>query len=399
MLEKLQTTSGAQIATQDRKPVDIYYSMIFKIGYVYMQPCICIIGFVLNIINSYIFCRKTFSSTPAYMLVSALSITDAITLGLRIPQGLTQYVIKLFSFHHLATTEKHRYRGSQTAKTIAINAYIYATYAEIPITNMTENMSAWLTVCLALERYVAMRHWNFARQYCNRRNATRLIIGIAAVSIIFNLPYFMIHRINVQRSQNGTLKVTSSVTALKRSKFYAIYSWFRMATVQIIPLVALCILNVLLIAIVYHHNKKLDKKSELERNINRLSLGGDVLTSEEGCISDPSKNEVIGIQQQPPNTFQKKRNAQRKLNILLIAVILLFLFGAIPQAFSYARIFEVFGICKEDFHNCRTYSIYRMVTTNIALISYGLTFFLYISLNRHFRNELAKCMPICIKKL
>nr|CDS33721.2 Orphan Rhodopsin-like G protein-coupled receptor [Hymenolepis microstoma] len=291
MLEKLQTTSEAQIAAQERKPVDIYYSMLFKIGYVYMQP--------------------------------SLSITDAITLGLRIPQGLTHY------------------RGSHTAKTIAINAYIYATYAEIPITNMTENMSAWLTVCLALERYVAMRHWNFARQYCNRRNTTRLIIGIAVVSIVFNLPYFMIHRINVQRSQNGTLKVTSSVTALKRSKFYAFYSWFRMATVQIIPLVALCILNVLLIAIVYHHNKKLDKKTELERTINRLSLGGDVLTSEEGCLSDPSKNEVVGIQQHPMSTLQKKRNAQRKLNILLIAVILLFLFGAIPQAFSYARIFEL----------------------------------------------------------
>ncbi|VDL61663.1 unnamed protein product [Hymenolepis diminuta] len=343
-----------------------------------MQPWICIIGFVLNIINSYIFCRKTFSSTPAYVLVLALSIVDAITLGLRIPQGLTHY------------------RGSQTAQTIAINAYIYATYAEIPITNMTENMSAWLTVCLALERYVAMRHWNFARQYCSRRNTIRVIIGIAVVSIIFNLPYFMIHRINVQRSQNGTLKVTSSVTELKRSKFYAFYSWFRMATVQIIPLVVLCILNVLLIAIVYHHNKKLDKKSELERNINRLSLGGEALTSDEGCLSDPNLNDLISIQQYHLNTLQKKRIAQRKLNILLIAVILLFLFGAIPQAFSYARIFEVFGICKEDFHNCITYSIYRMVTTNIALISYGLTFFLYVSLNRHFRNELRKCRPICI---
>ena len=62
---------------------------ISAIGYVYVQPCICFIGLILNIINSYVFCRKTFSSTPAYMLVLALSIADAITLGLRIPQGLT----------------------------------------------------------------------------------------------------------------------------------------------------------------------------------------------------------------------------------------------------------------------------------------------------------------------
>lgn len=61
---------------------------ISAIGYVYVQPCICLIGFILNVISTCVFCRKTFTSTPAYMLVLALSIADAITLGLRIPQGL-----------------------------------------------------------------------------------------------------------------------------------------------------------------------------------------------------------------------------------------------------------------------------------------------------------------------
>lgn len=90
MKEALRAITEAQGVSQGKSPADTYYSMIFKIGYVYMQPWICIIGFVLNIINSYIFCRKTFSSTPAYVLVLALSVADAITLGLRIPQGLTQ---------------------------------------------------------------------------------------------------------------------------------------------------------------------------------------------------------------------------------------------------------------------------------------------------------------------
>ncbi|VDK36663.1 unnamed protein product [Taenia asiatica] len=343
---------------------------ISAIGYVYVQPCICFVGFILNIINSYVFQRRTFSSTPAYMLVLALSIADAITLGLRIPQGLTYY------------------RGSSSVtQTMAIYAYIYATYAEVPITNMTENMSAWLTVCLALERYVAMRHWNFTRQYSTRQNTKRLIISIALVSVFFNLPYFMIHRIEFRRFANGSMRVITNTTALRRSQFYTVYSWFRMTTVQIIPLVFLCILNVLLITIVYQHNKKFGKNTEMEQKGNRLSLGAEGSGAEELSLKDTTMGDSWLTQRR-----QKKRNAQRKLNILLIAIILLFLFGAIPQAFSYIRIFEAFGTCKEAFHYCPTYVIYRMVTTNIALISYGLTFFLYFFLNRHFRNELQKCV-------
>ncbi|KAM7535150.1 hypothetical protein Aperf_G00000097941 [Anoplocephala perfoliata] len=277
---------------------------------------------------------------------------------------------------------------------MAMYAYMYASYAEVPITNMTENMSAWLTVCLALERFIAMRHWNFARQYCHRRNTKRLIIGLAIVSVLFNLPYFMIHHIEVQKLRNGTVRVATTTTALRRSHFYTIYSWFRMITVQIIPLIMLCILNVVLIIIVYQHNKKFSEKAKTEQTINHLSLGREALIVEVTFLSDPSVNEARAVQHHRHSAQQKKRNAQRKLNILLIAMILLFLFGAIPQAFSYIRIFEAFGTCEEAFHYCPTYVIYRMVSTNIALISYGLNFFLYLSLNRHFRKELCKCRSV-----
>ncbi len=61
---------------------------VSEIAYVYVQPCIFIVGFILNVINSCIFCRRVFVA-PAYLMMLALSITDAITLGLRTPQGLT----------------------------------------------------------------------------------------------------------------------------------------------------------------------------------------------------------------------------------------------------------------------------------------------------------------------
>ena len=54
--------------------------------YFYVQPSICLIGFILNIINCQIFRKPEFVG-PAYKLMIALSLTDAITLISTFPLG------------------------------------------------------------------------------------------------------------------------------------------------------------------------------------------------------------------------------------------------------------------------------------------------------------------------
>ncbi|VDL92040.1 unnamed protein product [Schistocephalus solidus] len=403
---------------------DVAYALnLSSIGYVYVQPFICLVGLVLNIVNSCIFARKTFAP-PAYLLMFALSISDSITLGLRIPQGLIYYQ-----------------GNSMTQKMIAIYVYIYATYVEVPITNMSENMSAWLTVSLAIERFVAMKHWNLSKQYCHRRNAKRLVFVITVISIILNLPYFMIHQLQVQKRSNGAVRIVSSTTRFGDSSFYTVYSWLRIFLVQIIPLFFLCHSNILLLILVYEHNSRfrsqgLKMHSRFNRSVIRsVSFdstpdGETQATNEANLLSDspntihphapllkklenlslttgkpvdmvprdapqnwgPSNPNVPrGVAKQNHHQQQKKKAAQQKLTILLIAVILLFLFGEIPQALSYQRIFQVFGFCTAAFHHCPTYIIYRMITTNLALTAYGLKFFLYVFLNKHFQQELRSC--------
>lgn len=64
----------------------IDYQYIVAIAYVFIQTTICSIGFILNIINFSIFICRKFSAS-AYILMTVLSLADAITLGVRIPQG------------------------------------------------------------------------------------------------------------------------------------------------------------------------------------------------------------------------------------------------------------------------------------------------------------------------
>lgn len=295
---------------------------------------------------------------------------------------------------------------------MAIYTYVFVTYVDVPLTNMTENMSAWFTVSLAIERYVAMKHWSISRQYCTRQNVRKLILVIVTTAMVINTPYFMIHDLRFDPKANGSLVLLSSKTALGRSTFYKIFSWSRMAIVQIIPLIFLCISNVLLLVLVYQHNRRFNERNKARtqfQNTNQQTSDDEVLTPEldNSRLSDGPNNklfiatvqaEATGtnssfLEKPQNNAHQKKRSAQTKLTILLIAVIILFLFGEIPQAFSYLQIFEAFGACQEkQLTYCTTYSMYRMVTTNFALTSYGLTFFVYIFLNTHFRNELKKCL-------
>ncbi|KAF7262670.1 hypothetical protein EG68_00034 [Paragonimus skrjabini miyazakii] len=91
--------------------------------------------------------------------------------------------------------------------------------------------------------------------------------------------------------------------------------------------------------------------------------------------------------------------AQRKLTILLVVIVALFLAGQIPQAFAFANIFKVFGeVCA----CCQPYLIFRAITHTLSLFTYGVNFFVYLILNKHFKNQLKSWIslicPRCVEK-
>ncbi|CAH8457693.1 unnamed protein product [Schistosoma bovis] len=416
----------------------IDYQYIVAIAYVFIQTTICSIGFILNIINFSIFICRKFSAS-AYILMTVLSLADAITLGVRIPQGC----IFLPHLNHHATDA-------------AIYIYMYSIYVETPVSNMTENISAWLTVALAIERYISMKHWSLSKRYFTRKSTRQLIASICIIAFIFNIPYFAIQRVSL-KYVDGVLQLHSDLTSFSRSTYYAFYSWLRIVFVQIIPLCFLCVSNCLLFILVSHHNRRFTnnkmknntniKENKLSRNMfskskthkqqiqvddasqdsctdainyfgeqklinesNLQSIEGNELaipekmnnkneveltsrksTHDNNNNSNDNNNSSIKIKRPTlkDRSKQRRQNAQTKLTILLIAVILLFLIGQVPQALAYVRVFTTLGVCSIDqIQTCVTYHLYRMITINLAQFAFASTFFLYLFLNRDFRETL-----------
>ena len=210
---------------------------------------------------------------------------------------------------------------------------------------------------------------------------------ICALATIINLPYFFSFRLDIKDEFNASKNRSESIvytddTNFSNSNFYIYQSWNRQILVQYIPLILLCIFNFLLFQLVQSHNKKLFLSTRaLGNSIQRqTSMENSNLIMKQSISKNPLKEK--------PSAREKKLRAQKKLTILLIAVILLFLMGQIPHSFAYIKIYKAIGNCGERCHESIEYQLFRLSTMVLTLLCYSLNFFIYIFLNIHFRQTL-----------
>lgn len=200
---------------------------------------------------------------------------------------------------------------------------------------------------------------------------------------------------NTEDSFNVKWRV--DVTDFGKSQTYAVYTWLRTVFVHIIPLLLLCIINFYLIKFIRIANarwrggrktRKLKTPSSnplIEARPNLHAKEDDTITSA-ATLAASRRNE-------------RRQAAQRKLTVLLVAIVGLFLAGQIPQAFAYVSnvqvVLRLFGRSSQSLACCPPYRMYRAITNCICLITYSANFFLYASLNSHFKHQLNEWIGMC----
>ncbi|KAH9285200.1 hypothetical protein ECG_03000 [Echinococcus granulosus] len=320
---------------------------------------------------------KCFRAT-VYTYMLAISLTDAIALLVNLPTGLGRCAGHLESCTH------------PTFKRFRFHISYFTAYIRFGVANTAEAASAWLTVLISVERYMAMKFPMLALTYCRQGSGKMHVFIIILIAVAFNFPLFFILRIspkNVTSEKGGTRTVLGSqLTAFGESTDYDVYTWFRFVLVQIIPLIALCIFSTLLINVVSESYRK------PRRNEVAGAVTGHKKTQELMEITSARKTGNCLKHQRgtKPNQLDRRQRAQTKLTIMQICVIFLFLIGQIPQAFSFEKISNAImppwcGRC------CKLKIYYRMCSMILSQISYSLSFFIYLSLNRYFRKTLLTC--------
>jgi hypothetical protein len=151
----------------------------------------------------------------------------------------------------LVSTLADAHLGGSAAGGQVQNAFlIYATYSAI-LTNICLLASVWLTVMLAVERYIAICQPFLAARLCTVRISAVVIVVIFALSTVCRLPNFWDSRVAWYRDPaagNISVAYIESTSLAYDSTYIAVYPWIVDGVVtSLAPFLLLVVLNASLV--------------------------------------------------------------------------------------------------------------------------------------------------------
>ncbi|CAH0748284.1 unnamed protein product [Diatraea saccharalis] len=325
----------------------------------YIALLICLLGSAANSVNIAVLSRKEMASSTNSIL-TGLAVADLLVMLDYIPFALHLYT-------NIGSQQNNNSYGW------AVFIYFHSIFSQT-----FHTISIWLTITLAVWRFIAIKFPQKNRTLCNKRN-TSIAIGLAyAVCPILCLPFFFVMNIQeVYRNKNvnETLNDTQIVNAsTKKGPAYAVMMtknedlltaifWIYSVFIKLIPCVVLSILSVLLIL----------KMKSSDRRRQKL-LKKSVITTNEG---DKTRfNDDSGGKRGAGRTDRTTR--------MLVALLGLFLATELPQA--------LFGlltaIAPHLFQIC--YYAFGEVMDLMALVGSAVNFVLYCSMSKQFRSTFTR---------
>ncbi|XP_078335039.1 FMRFamide receptor-like isoform X1 [Crassostrea virginica] len=206
-----------------------FYELAVFINGEILYPCICIPGLLGNILTLVVLSQTNMlSSTNAFL--SALAVSDMVSL-------LNDLVY--FSVMVLSNSQP------EIAYHIYVHVYPFAHF----VFNISNSVSSWLTVSVAIERFLLVCFPAKSRTMCTRPRAIAGTIVINVVMLTISLPYaFRYKTIQVVDNWSNKTSLQLNLTDLwQEDNFSVYYSWSLNFLRCNIPLILLIILNACII--------------------------------------------------------------------------------------------------------------------------------------------------------
>ncbi|XP_055840830.1 G-protein coupled receptor dmsr-1-like [Episyrphus balteatus] len=344
----------------------------------YVSLFVCILGIIANTLNIIVLTRREMRS-PTNAILTGLAIADLTVMIDYIP----------FAFHGNILPSMNYPREKQLTYSWACFVKFHSIFAQT-----CHTISIWLTVTLAVWRYIAVVFPQKNRLWCGMQTTILTIATAFVVCPLITIPPiyigFSITPFNEMLDSHGNKLVTSvtdfnttisstlvppegrnvtlykvSMSQLARDYPFIMNSNFFIYSVliKLIPCFALTMLSVRLIAALLEAKRR---RKQLTSNSNGMKhiVNGKV-------VDKPRKNS---------KTLEKEKQTDRTTKMLL-AVLLLFLMTEFPQG-----ILGLLSATLGDpfFEQC--YIKLGEVMDILALINSGINFILYCAMSRQFRT-------------
>lgn len=230
----------------------------------------------LTVINNSLVCivlLKPHMRSPTNAILVAMALSDMFT-------GLFPVPVFLYFY----ATERY-YEWVPYNWCFAINVF------RMHIPTIFHTASIWLTMALAIQRYIYVCHSFKARTWCTTKNVVIGTIAIYAIAISSQISCFFEYRPveTIRRSMLEPNKTVSTCIMEFRpwlqghvNQYYSTYYWSRIIFIHLIPCVSLVLMNALLIYAMkkaqqrrmqlLRQNKKSESRKLKESNCTTLML-------------------------------------------------------------------------------------------------------------------------------
>ncbi|XP_014676773.1 PREDICTED: sex peptide receptor-like [Priapulus caudatus] len=306
------------------------FSNSYKAIHGYLSVVICAFGIVSNVLNLVILTRKNMI-TPTNSILTGLAVADMLVMLSSLPFSLFWHILFL------------RPAWKPLSGSFGWNVFMVF---HMQLTVLCHTISIWLTVLLAVFRYIAISYPSHSRTWCNLQRATQAISIAYAASLVLCIPNYLNY--DVQASGDN---VTTSYTPVFSS--YAVANdallknmnfWIYGVIVKLIPCIALTMLSSLLMRALYTAN---ERKQKLASKTGRQ---------------------------------ESDKTCDRTTRMLLV-ILLLFLITEFPQGI----LSLLSGILGDEFFS-NVYVPLGDLMDIIALANCAVNFILYCTMSKQFRE-------------
>lgn len=319
-----RTFSEEQIQTLEQVYHVLYYMVI---------PAVCVFGFFGNILNVIVFSKKKMCKTLddieycTTIFLIALAISDMMFCLCTFPQAFDNRLIQI-------------YRRSNFI-------IYYKMYSNFAISTFILS-STLLTVLTAVMRYTAICHPFHSRQFISFRKTIGAIISVFFFSAAFNSPNIWRYSMITANCQSATDYVRLETGDLFTKPDFVYTHKILWAIIgNFIPLMLLLYCNIRLVKAL-HESQKL-----------RLLHSRDNV----GCLS-----------------------AHRRINITLVAIIILFFLLVAPSELS--KFISYVSHSDKGVDGQYKYLLVSMVTNALQCINFSVNFVLYYVIIAPFRRTI-----------
>ncbi|CAH1179132.1 unnamed protein product [Phaedon cochleariae] len=334
--------------SSETPPVPSYINITMEVPiayavplYGYIMPFLLVVTMVANTLIVVVL-SKRHMRTPTNVVLMAMAICDMFTLLVPAPWFIYMYT---FGNHY------------KPLWPISV-CYSWDMMQEI-IPNMFHTSSIWLTLALAVQRYIYVCHAPLARKFCTLPNVYKCLGNILFFAFLHQgFRFFDTEYRTVYVSwHNTTVPVCTKSVAfwvkeyITEDGYYLTYYLFRVLFVHFFPCLALVVLNLLLF-----------------RALKQAQKRRDILLSSK----------------KSQKTECKKLRDSNCTTLMLIVVVTVFLIVEIPLVVV-TSLHIISSTCFE-FLNYDVANLLILFTNFFIILSYPINFAIYCGMSRQFRE-------------